>query len=162
MLRSFVVSHTLFFRLSLTCLFAQSDAEIQMEAQNALRAYSLTTLVPSVQKGSVILKGTVNSCRKRLLADEVVSRIHGVRTIQDGIEVLGPSAPDWQLKTQVDKIIADRIRKLGRFGYGSIIAGVKDGAVTLSGTATPQLAEPAIDKIWCYVRNPGITPFPEP
>ncbi len=147
MLRSSVISLTFIFGLSLTCLFAKSDGKIQMEAQNALRAYSLSTRVVSVKGGSVILKGTVDSCRKRLLADEAVSRIHGVKNIQDSIEVSGPSTPDAQLKTQVDKIIADRIRKLGRFESGSIIARVRDGAVTLSGAATPELTQPVINKI---------------
>jgi hyperosmotically inducible periplasmic protein len=147
MLRSSVILFTFIFGLSLSFLFAQSDGEIQIESQNALRAYSLSTLNVSVQGGSVILKGTVDSCRKRLLADEAVSRIHGVKTIQDRIEVSGPSIPDPQLKTQVDKIIAHRIRNRGRLGYGWIFAGVKNGVVTLSGTATPELAESAIDPI---------------
>lgn len=70
-----------------------------------------------------------------------------MKTIQDRIEVSGPSISDPQLKTQVDKIIAHRIRSRGRLGYGRIIAGVKSGVVTLSGTATPELAESAIDPI---------------
>jgi len=147
MLRSLAIALTFIFALNVTCVFAQSDSKIQVAAQNALRAYSLTTLHASVKKGSVILNGSVNSCRTRLLADEVVSRIHGVKAIQDGIVVLGPRVPDAQLTIQVNRIIADRIHKLAGFGYGSMTADVQNGAVTLSGTATPELADPAVGKI---------------
>lgn len=147
MLHRLTIALTFIFCLNLTSLSAQSDGEIQVEAQNALRAYSLTTLNASVREGSVILKGSVNSCRNRLLADTVVSRIRGVKIIQDGIVVLGPSVPDAQIKTQVKQIIADRKRRFDHFGYGSMKARVKDGAVTLSGTATRELADPVIDRI---------------
>lgn len=99
MLRSAVISLTFIFGLSLSSLLAQSDEKIQTEANDALRAYSLSTLIVSVQGGSVILKGTVDSCRKRLLADEAVSRIHGVKTILlfgFGLQrVQLVNAPDW-------------------------------------------------------------------
>jgi osmotically-inducible protein OsmY len=144
MLRSYAVALTLTVALSSTNAFGRSDQEIQIAVQKALRAYSLVTVHFSVQKGSVTLHGVVSSCRDRLLVDETVSRIHGVRTIQDGIEVSGPRILDARLKTQIDKIIADRIRKLGGFGFGSMTVHVQDGAVTLSGAAAPELAVPAI------------------
>ena len=146
MLRGHAVVVTLTLALS-TGAFGESDQDIRVAVQNALRAYSLPSIHSSVRDGSVSLKGAVNSCRDRLLADEMVSRIHGVKTIQDGIQVSGPQVPDTQLKTQIDKIIADRISKLGGFGFGSMIAHVQNGAVTLSGSAAPELAEPAIDQI---------------
>jgi len=77
----------------------------------------------------------------------MVKRIHGVKLIDDGIQVAGPDIPDPQLKTQIDRIISDRIQKLGGFGYGSIKAKVSNGEVTLSGSASPVLAEPAVDAI---------------
>lgn len=135
------------FNSSLTCAFAQTDEEIQAAVLKALSAYSLTSIHASVQKRSVSLTGSVNLCRDRLLAYETVSRIHGVKAIQDGIEVSGPLVPDAQLKPQIHKIIADRIRKLGDFGVGSITARVHNGAVTLSGAAAPELAAPAINAI---------------
>ncbi len=147
MLRNFAVALAFIFALNVTLLFAKSDGEIQAAVQNALRAYSLAALDASVQSGAVALTGSVDSCRKRLLADRVVSRIHGVKTIQDSIEVSGPSVPDAQLKALIDKIIADRIRELGGFGYGSMTAHLKDGAVTLSGGAAKELADPTIDQI---------------
>ena len=147
MLRSLTIALAFIFALNLTSLFGQSDEAIQVAVQDVLRAYSLAALDASVQRDSVILTGSVDSCRKRLLADQVVSRIHGVKTIDDRIEVSGPSVPDAQLKTQIDKIIADRIRQLGGFGFGSMTAHVKNGAVILSGAAAKELAEPAIDDI---------------
>lgn len=147
MLRSLFIALALIFALDQPRLSAQSDSEIQVEAQNALRAYSLTALSASVQNGSVTLKGSVNSYPQRRLADEVISQIHGVKTIQDGIKVSAPRIADAQLKTRANRIITDRIRKLGGFGYGSISAQVKDGAVILTGFAAPRLAEPAINEI---------------
>lgn len=147
MLQSLTIALASIFALNAPFLFGQSDKKTQAAVQDVLRAYSLPALNVSVQGDSVTLKGSVDSCRKRLLADQVVSRIHGVKTIQDSIEVLGPIVPDAQLKTQIDKIIKDRIRKLGGFGVGSIAAIVKDGAVTLSGSAAKELAGPAIDDI---------------
>jgi osmotically-inducible protein OsmY len=139
-----ILHFTLIFTLSLGYAFAQSAEEIQAAAQKTLRAYSLTTIQVSVQNRFVTLTGVVNLYRDRLLADETVSRIHGVETIQDGIKVGGPQVPDAQLKAEIDKIIADRIRALGTFGFGTMKAQVRDGAVTLSGSAAPQLTEPAI------------------
>jgi hyperosmotically inducible periplasmic protein len=137
----------LLFILSLPDAFGQSDEEIQVAAQKAVRAYSLNGIQSSVQNGTVTLTGFVELCRDRLLALETVKRIYGVKTINDQIEVPGPRIPDAQLKAQINQIIKDRIHKLGGFGYGSMKANVKEGVVTLSGAAAPELTTPAINAI---------------
>lgn len=137
----------LLFTLGTTGSFGQSDEEIQTAVQKAVRAYSLNEIESSVDGGTVILTGQVKNCRDRLLAIETVKRIHGVKAIKDEIEVPGPAVPDGELKAEVDLIIADQIRKLGGFGFGSMKAAVSGGVVTLSGTAAPELTEPAIDAI---------------
>ena len=147
MLRRYLVALPLVATLASPNAFGQSDQDIQIAVQKALRAYSLITIDSSVQDGAVILQGIVSSCRDRLLADETVRQIRGVKAIQDSIDVSGPIIPDSQLKTQINKIIAARIRKLGGFGVGSIAVHVQNGAATLSGTAAPELATPAIDAI---------------
>lgn len=121
----------------------QGDQEIESAAQRALAAYSLP-IQPSVRNARITLTGHVNLCRDRLLATQMIRRIHGVKSIDDRIEVLSPQVPDAQLKAQIDRIIADRIHRLGGFGFGSITAHLKDGVVTLTGTAAIKLAEPAI------------------
>lgn len=133
--------------LSLTYVSGQSDQQIQTAVQKALRAYSLTTTLSSVQDGFVTLTGWVVMCRDRLLAVETVNRIHGVKGVDDRIDVSGPNIPNAQLKAQIDGIIKDRIRDLGGFGFGSISAHVQDGVVTLSGAAATELTVPTIDKI---------------
>jgi BON domain len=110
-----VLHFAVIFVLSSAYAFAQSDEEIQTAVQKAIPE---TTIHASVQNGAVILTGFVDLYRDRLLADETVSRIHGVKTIQDGITVAGPQVPDTQLKPAIDEIIADRIRNLGTFGAG--------------------------------------------
>ena len=122
----------------------QSDQEMQAAVQRALRAYALTAIESSVENSTIVLTGSVNLCRDRLLAVQTVGQIRGAKTINDRIEVLGPRVPDDQLKPQIDRIIAARIRRLGGFGFGSITARLKDGVVTLTGTAATKLAEPAI------------------
>jgi len=137
----------LLFTLSLPDALGQSDEEIQVAAQKAVRAYSLNGIQSSVQNGTVTLTGHVVLCLERLLAIETVKRIHGVKTIKDQIEVSGPRIPDAQLKAQIDRIVKDRIHKLGGFGFGSIKVNVKESVVTLSGAAAPELAAPAINAI---------------
>jgi osmotically-inducible protein OsmY len=137
----------LLFTLSLPVALGQSDQELQVAAQKAVRAYSLNGIQSSAQNGTVSLTGSVDLCRDRLLAVETVKRIYGVKAIRDQIEVTGPWIPDAQLKAQINQIIKDRIHKLGGFGYGSMKANVKEGVVTLSGAAAPELAAPAINAI---------------
>lgn len=137
----------LFIPLNLTHAFGQTDTEIQSAVQKAVHAYSLSGIQSSVQSGTVTLTGSVELYRRELLAIETVARIHGVKAIENSIVVCGPSIPDAQLKPQIDRIIADRIHKLGGFGYGSMKADVKSGVVTLSGSAAPELALPAINAI---------------
>jgi hyperosmotically inducible periplasmic protein len=136
-----------FFAFSLTALLGQTDEELQTAVQKAVHAYSLVEIQGSARSGIVTLTGSVNLCRDRLLAVDTVAGIHGVKAIDDRIVVAGPGVPDTQLKPQIDRIIADRIRKLGGFGFGSINANVKGGIVTLSGSAAPELIIPAVNSI---------------
>lgn len=135
------------FTLCLSLGSAQTDDQIQAAAQKALNAYELTAIQSSVQHATITLTGLVKLCRDRLLAVEMMNRIRGIKGIEDRIEVLGPRIPDDQLQPQVNRIIADRIHQLGGFGFGSMTARLKDGVVTLTGTAAVKLAEPAIAAI---------------
>ena len=132
----------------------QSDQEMQAVVQRARRAYSLPAIESSVQNATLVLTGSVNLCRDRLLAVQTVGQIHAAKAIDDRIQVLGPRVSDDQLKDQVDRIIAARIHRLGGFGFGSMTARLKDGVVTLTGTAATKLAEPAIAAI---ASLPGVT-----
>jgi osmotically-inducible protein OsmY len=139
------------FTLSLTCATAQSapgtDERIQASIQRDLRAYSLTQVRSSVQDGDVTLTGSVNVCRDRMLAREMARAVNGVLNVEDDIEVAGPAIPDQQLEALINHIVADRLRRLGGFGYGSVTARVQNGVVTLSGTAAPELTAPTIASI---------------
>jgi osmotically-inducible protein OsmY len=139
---SFLIAVLLF--LVSTALFGQSDEAIQASVRKALSAYSIKSIHPSVEKGVVTLTGSVNLCSTRIFADQLASRIRGVQSIRDGVQVLGPVVPDEKLTTQIDKLVADRIRRLGGFGFGSIAANVNHGVVTLSGYAAPQLTLPTV------------------
>ena len=122
--------------------FGQNDETIQTNVQKALSAYSIKSIHASVQRGLVTLTGSVDLCRTKILADELTSGVPGVKSIWDRVEVAGPNVPDNELSKQIKSLITDRIRKLGGFGFGSISAQVKDGVVTLSGYAAPQLVVP--------------------
>ncbi|KAA6461975.1 BON domain-containing protein [Acidobacteria bacterium AB60] len=138
---------TLTLILGLSRAQGQNDERIQAAARRALHAYSLAGIQASVRNGIVALTGDVSLCRDRLLAVQMMTRIHGVKSIDDEIEVEGPSIPDEQLQSQIDRIISARIRALGGFGSGSISARLEKGVVTLSGTAAIRLADPAITAI---------------
>jgi len=122
--------------------FAQNDGAVQAKVQKALHAYSIKRVHASVQGGIVTLTGTVDLCSTRVLADQLASRIDGIQSVRDGMQVLGPVVPDEELSGQVKKLIADRIRKLGGFGFGTISSEVKHGIVTLSGQAAAELTIP--------------------
>jgi hypothetical protein len=50
----------------------------------------------------------------------------------------GASVSNAQLKLEIDRIIADRIRKLDGFGLGSIDVHLDNGVVNLVGAAAPR------------------------
>jgi hyperosmotically inducible periplasmic protein len=129
------------FLLSQTS-FGQSDDNIEVNVQKCLTAYSIKSIHASVQGGVVTLTGSVALYSTRFLADQLASGVPGVKSIWDRVEVSGPNVPDKELSKQVKNLIADRIRRLGGFGFGSISVSVKNGVVTLSGYAAPQLAFP--------------------
>jgi hyperosmotically inducible periplasmic protein len=122
--------------------FGQNDENIQANVQKVLSAYSIKSIHSSVQEGVVTLTGAVDLYRTRLLVDQLTSGVPGVKSISDRVEVLGPNVSDEELSKQIKNLITDRIRKLGGFGFGSISVNVRDGVVTLSGYAAPQLTLP--------------------
>ena len=127
--------------------FGQNDENIQANVQKVLSAYSITTIRSTVQGGIVTLIGSVDLYRTRSLADQLTSGVPGVKSVWDRVEVSGSNVPDEELTRQIKNLISDRIRKLGGFGFGSISVIVKDGVVTLSGYAAPQLVFPATEAI---------------
>ena len=118
----------------------RTTKNIQANVQKVLSAYSIKSIHTSAQGGVVILTGTVDLCRTKILADQLTSGIRGVKSIWDRVEVSGPAVPDKALSKEIKNLITERIRKLGGFGFGSISAQVQDGVVTLRGYAAHQLA----------------------
>jgi hyperosmotically inducible periplasmic protein len=127
--------------------FGQNDENIQTNVQKVLSAYSIKSIHPSVQGGVVTLIGSVDLYRTRFLADQLTSGVPGVQSISDRVEVSGPNVPDEELTKKIKNLITDRIHKLGGFGFGSISVSVKDGVVTLSGYAAPQLKLPTTEAV---------------
>ncbi len=66
----------------------------------------------------------------------------GIKSIWDRVAVSSPNVSDDELSKQIKNLITAHIRALGGFGFGSISVQVKDGVVTLQGSAAPQLALP--------------------
>ncbi len=124
------------FLLSQTS-FGQNDENIKVNVQKCLIAYSIKSIHASVQGGVVTLTGSVDLYSTRFLADQLTSGVPGVKSVWDRVEVLSPNVPDEELSKQVKNLIADRIRRLGGFGFGSISVNVKDGVVTLAATPLP-------------------------
>ena len=129
------------FLLSQTS-FGQNDDNIEVIVQKCLIAYSINSIHASVQGGVVTLTGSVDLYSTKVPCRSVGERSSRCKSIWDRVEVSGPNVPDEELNKQVKNLIANRIRRLGGFGFGSISVSVKNGVVTLSGYAAPQLAFP--------------------
>jgi osmotically-inducible protein OsmY len=87
----------------------------------------------SVDDGVVVLRGTVGSLRQKIEAGSDAKRVHGVREVQNQLEVrlvVGEQHDDAELRARVLQALM-----LNSLIPSTIDAKAKDGHVTLTGTA---------------------------
>jgi hyperosmotically inducible periplasmic protein len=118
----------------------RADAEVDRKIEGAAKAsYNYRTVLDDhvkvkVKDGVVTLTGSVADPDQRVLAENTVRDLPGVVQVENRIQVV-PSAPEHS-----DGWIATKIRtKLmlkGNVSAMDTTVGVKDGVVTLTGTAT--------------------------
>jgi osmotically-inducible protein OsmY len=88
-----------------------------------------------VQNGQVVLRGTVELYADKEDADKRVHHTKGVRSVDNEIQVAGPTVEDATLRNKlVEKVSLDRVG-YGTTAFNAISIGVQNGVVTLGGTA---------------------------
>ena len=114
---------------------SSADAQIQTDVTKALNNKRFKDVTVSVQDGIVTLHGTVNVYSDKEDADKRAHRRKNVKAVQNLIEVAGPAVEDATLRNKLaEKLAYDRVG-YGTTAFNALTIGVKNGVVTLGGTA---------------------------
>lgn len=112
-----------------------SDALIQADVMKTLNNKRFKDVTATVQDGIVTLHGTVEVYSDKEDADKRAHRRKNVKGIQNLIEVGGPPIEDATLRNKLaEKLAYDRVG-YGTTAFNALTIGVKNGVVTLGGTA---------------------------
>jgi osmotically-inducible protein OsmY len=114
---------------------ANNDAQIQIDVTKALDNKRFKDVKVAVQNGQVMLSGTVELYSEKEDADNKAHHRKNVKGVQNMIEVAGPPVEDTTLRDKLaEKLAYDRVG-YGTTAFNAFTIGVKDGVVTLGGTA---------------------------
>jgi hyperosmotically inducible periplasmic protein len=114
---------------------ANSDAQIEADVTKALDTGRFKDVKIKVQNGQVTLSGTVELYGDKEDADKKAHHRKNVKGVQNTIEVAGPTVEDAPLRDKLaEKLAYDRVG-YGTTAFNAMTIGVKDGVVTLGGTA---------------------------
>ena len=112
-----------------------ADAQIQADVTKALNNKRFKGVTSTVRDGIVTLHGTVDVYSDKEDADKRAHRSKNVKGIQNLIEVGGPAVDDATLRNKLaGKLAYDRVG-YGTTAFNALTIGVKNGVVTLGGTA---------------------------
>jgi osmotically-inducible protein OsmY len=112
-----------------------NDAQIQADVNKALDNKKFKNVKSAVQNGEVTLSGTVELYSDKEEADRKVHHRKGVKSVQNLIEVDGPSVEDVELRNKLaEKLAYDRVG-YGTTAFNALTIGVQNGVVTLGGVA---------------------------
>lgn len=113
----------------------RADSDIKQDIKNALKWDAATEsyeIDVSVNNGVVTLSGNVQSWAEKQLAAKVAKNVHGIKNIQNNIEVTYPEErPDTEIETEIRK----RMEYNPYIDEQLINVSVNSGKVQLSGTA---------------------------
>ena len=137
--------------ISFVPISGQSSDPLQTAVENAVRPSvrkgvpsSFQNIHSSLQNGVVTLTGSVPTYSDTFDAEVQVSRVAGVRAIQDDLTVAGPAASDTVLQTKLQRQIHT----------GTISVAVHNGIVELTGQhVDPSVASVAFNTV---ARTPGV------
>jgi osmotically-inducible protein OsmY len=113
-----------------------SDTKLRIDVEDELLwepRVDNEAIAVSADGGTVTLRGTVSTVRERLEARNAAKRVHGVKKVVDDLDVdvlHGNRRPDTDLRADVLQALM-----LNALVPSSIDATVRDGVVTLTGTA---------------------------
>jgi hyperosmotically inducible protein len=112
-----------------------NDAQIQAEVSKALDNKRFKNVKTTVQNGEVTLSGTVELYSDKEEADKKAHHRKGVKSVQNLIEVDGPTVDDVELRNKLaEKLAYDRVG-YGTTAFNALTIGVQNGVVTLGGVA---------------------------
>ncbi len=122
--------------LATTALAAQGgDTALQSALTKALGKKQFSSVQATVQGNVAVLRGTVNVFDDKEEAGKRARRVKGVGSVDNEIQVAGPSVPDAQLQQKLLKAIEyDRVG-YGTTAFNAIAVQVQNGVVTLGGHA---------------------------
>jgi hyperosmotically inducible protein len=114
---------------------ASNDAQLQADVSKALDNKRFKNVKSTVQNGEVTLSGTVELYSDKEEADKKAHHRKGVKSVQNLIEVDGPTVDDVQLRNKLaEKLAYDRVG-YGTTAFNALTIGVQNGVVTLGGVA---------------------------
>jgi hyperosmotically inducible periplasmic protein len=114
---------------------ANNDAQIEADVTKALDSGRFKGVKIKVQNSEVTLSGTVELYGDKEDADKKAHHRKNVKGVQNAIEVAGPTVEDASLRDKLaEKLAYDRVG-YGTTAFNAMTIGVKDGVVTLGGTA---------------------------
>ncbi len=112
-----------------------NDAQTQADVSKALNAKRFNGVKATVQNGVVTLSGTVDVYSDKEEADRKVHHRKGVLSVENDIQVAGPTVEDATLRNKLaEKLAYDRVG-YGTTTFNAFTLGVQNGVVTLGGTA---------------------------
>ncbi len=112
-----------------------NDVQIQTDVTKALDNKRFKDVKSNVQNGVVTLTGTVALYSDKEDADKKTHHRKNVKGVQNQIQVAGPVVEDEQLRNKLgEKLAYDRVG-YGTTAFNALTIGVRDGVVTLGGTA---------------------------
>jgi osmotically-inducible protein OsmY len=114
---------------------AGNDAEIQADVMKAMDSERFKEVKASVQNGVVKLTGTVDLYSAKVDADNRAHHRMNVKGVENEIKVGGPVIDDTTLRNKLAEKLAYARVGYGTISYNAFTISVKDGAVTLGGTA---------------------------
>ncbi len=133
---------------------AQDDTKLQTEVQKKLKGSKFKSVQVSVHNGIVTLSGPVKVYAIKEDADKKASKVKGVTSVVNDIEVAAGENSDQQIQDKLRKQLA-----YDRVGYGNvynaITVSVQNGVATLAGHALGPVAK---DSALGLAKNtPGVT-----
>ncbi len=112
-----------------------ADSQIQADVTKALDNKRFKNVKSSVQNGAVTLTGSVDLYSDKEEAEKKVHHRKNVKGVDNMIQVAGPVVEDQTIRNKLgEKIAYDRVG-YGTTTFNALTIGVRDGVVTLGGTA---------------------------
>ncbi len=115
---------------------AQGDnPALQAALTKALSKKQLSGVQGTVQGNVAVLRGSVDVFDNKEEAGKRARRVKGIGSVDNEIQVAGPTVPDAQLQQKLVRAIQyDRVG-YGTTAFNAIAVGVRNGVVTLGGHA---------------------------